>query len=132
MQPLAWLAIGTIQEHDPIHHLIANKTCFLQSNCGLRKILIIEQDVDIPRIANGSVINSGHPNRHSITANHGITDRRFDLGPSCLLDVQEPVQVQRHQRHHLPRRAFVEILLGYQPLHQIEQLIHIRIFCVAR
>jgi hypothetical protein len=76
VQSLAWLSIRAVQEYDGPHHFIPNETNALQRIGRARQILFGEEQVDIPGIADGTIVDRCHPRRYGVATDDGIRNLR--------------------------------------------------------
>jgi hypothetical protein len=76
VQSLARLSIRAVQEYDGPHHFIPNEPNALQRIGRARQILFGEEQVDIPGIADGTIVDRCHPRRYSVATDDGIRNLR--------------------------------------------------------
>jgi hypothetical protein len=77
MQSLAWFPVWAIQENDGPHHFIADESGGLQRVGRSWQVLLCEEQVDIPGIADGTIIDRCHPGRDGISTDDRVRNLRL-------------------------------------------------------
>jgi hypothetical protein len=72
VQTLARLSIRAVQKNNGPHHFIPNEPSVLQRIGRTGQILFGEKQVDIPGVADGTIVDRCHPRRHSVATDDGI------------------------------------------------------------
>jgi hypothetical protein len=86
MQSLARFPVWAIQEYDGTHHFIADESGGLQRVGGSWQVLFGEEQVDIPGIADGTIIDRCHPSCDGISTDDCV--RNLRLAQSLARSIQ--------------------------------------------